>query len=106
MQQSEKISTKWDSVKIKYPKPKILFGLYHNRPYITSSDNSSIFFFMSNKGRVYGTAKNNCEIVKFEDIDVYLIADGTLQQLSCQKPYRDIDFFVRDKIIPIFFKEY
>lgn len=98
------IEARWDERSLDFTKPRIFYGLYNNRRYVTSSDDTTIFHFVSDKGKVYGATKSNCKISSLEGIDIYWIEDDKFQQFSCKKPYRPVDFFVKESIVPIYFK--
>ena len=99
----KKIDELWNEAK-QYPKPKVFIALYNDRFYLTASDNKTIKYFVSPKGKVYATAAKNCSIIHYNEIETYLITPNTLKQISCTKPKENVDFFVFSKLIPIFFK--
>lgn len=100
---SKKISKKWDEFH-NFNKPKIFYGLYNGKLYLTSSDDTSIFHFMSDKGKVYCATKSFCTPSTWENVDVYWIENEKFQRLSCVTPFRNVDIFVKEEILPLYFK--
>src|SRR5437870_1152010 len=69
------------------PVPSVLLGHYAGKWYVTTSDDSSICYFASAKGKIYVAIKTKCQVAKSGDLPDYVINEpGALQVISCNRP--------------------
>ncbi len=103
------VSQAWLSSK--FPKPKVLYGFYQNKWYLTTDDSQTIFFFLSDIGQVFVAARFKCLPVEIKNSDgkstqVYynIPEDRALQVVSCPTgPFRERDRYALEHIKPLVF---
>ena len=76
-----------------FQKPKLLYGFYENKWYLTTSDNSSIISFISDEGNIYSGVKSKCIETPLNNPTHYSVESGRLQIVTCstKKSYNPLD---------------
>lgn len=81
--------------------PKIYFCLHSDIWYLTISDNTTIYKFLSLDGKgIYAAAKSNCDIIKENGIRIYLIEEfDELQIITCRSFKDEKGIFAKENIV-------